>query len=174
MLLTAATSCSVGADVATVERPAALRVHVIPAALRQEVPELSGTTLSGEPFALRDDLGRAVVVINVWASWCAPCRQEMPMLARAYEEQANRLVVVGIDERDRGSSARALSSSVGATYPSLVDTDSRLLLKLPMLPHNAIPSSLFIDGAGRVAAWVAGPLSSSELTSVVSRVAGGR
>jgi hypothetical protein len=59
---------------------------------------------------------------------------------------------------------------VGARYPSLVDPTSRILLQLPMLPHNAVPSSLFIDAHGDVAGRAIGPLTAQQLTSVLSRI----
>lgn len=146
-------------------------LYVVPAGQRQSAPDLSGTTLSGAQFDLADHLGGPVILVNVWASWCAPCRQEMPALARAAATvPPSGLLVVGLDERDRASSARTFSSSLGATYPSLVDTDSQLLTRLPMLPHNALPSSLFIDGEGKIAAVAVGPITSLQLTSVLSRL----
>jgi thiol-disulfide isomerase/thioredoxin len=164
-----ATGCA-ATGVATGRRADTVGLFVIPPGARTPAPDLSGTTLSGAPLDVADRLGGSTIAVNVWASWCAPCRQEMPLLVRAAARHRSGLQVVGIDERDRRSSARTFASSLGVTYPSLVDSDSRLLMKLPMLPHDAIPSTLFIDGHGRVAAWVVGPLTSRDLTSVLSRV----
>lgn len=151
--------------------PDQVGLYVVPPGQRQAAPALSGTTLSGEWFDLADHLGGPIILVNVWASWCAPCRQEMPTLARAaMSGRRDGLLVVGIDERDEASSALAFSSSLGATYPSLVDSDSRLLTQLPMLPHNALPSSLLIDTHGMIAAIVVGPVTSLQLTSVLSRL----
>jgi thiol-disulfide isomerase/thioredoxin len=171
LVLGALLGCSVEAAVPGGRQPDRIGPHVIPRAQRRSAPDLTGTTLSGKRFTLANHLGGPIILVNVWASWCAPCRQEMPTLAKAAAtEGGSDLLVVGVDERDRSSSARAFSSSLGASYPSLVDSDSRLLAQLPMLPHNAIPSSLVIDRDGAVAAWVVGPLTSQALTSVLSRV----
>ncbi len=148
----------------------AVEVHVVPVGHRSRLADLSGTTLSGTPFDLTDHLGRSPVLVNVWASWCEPCRREMPILARAASRHPAALAVLGIDERDSDASARTFSSSMGATYPSLVDRDGRLLMKLPMVPHNAIPSSVLLDVDGGVAAWVVGPVTSHELAVLISRV----
>jgi thiol-disulfide isomerase/thioredoxin len=162
--------CTLGSASMDGRHPSGVQVHVVPAGQRSRLANLSGTTLSGSSFDLADHLGRSPVLINVWASWCEPCRREMPILARAASRHPAALAVLGIDERDSDASARTFSSSMGATYPSLVDRDSRLLLKLPMVPHNAIPSSVLLDGDGGVAGWVVGPVTSHELASLISRI----
>lgn len=171
VVLGASSGCSLGSSAQGARNPEQVGLYVVPVSQRQPAPPLSGTTLSGEPFDLAEHLGNQIILVNVWASWCAPCRQEVPTLARAAAtERSSGLLVVGVDERDRAASARAFSSSLGATYPSLVDTDSQLLTQLPMLPHNAVPSSLFIDSEGRIAAVAIGPITSVQLTSVLSRL----
>lgn len=144
---------------------------VIPSDQRQVAPDLSGTTLSGGRFDLVDHLRGHVTLVNVWASWCEPCRREMPTLVQAAAAKGAGLRVVGIDEHDNASSARSFSASVGATYPSLVDTDGRLLSLLPMLPQSAVPSSVFIDARGRVAARVIGPITAQQLAAVLRQLA---
>lgn len=169
-VLGAASSCTLSSARTNGRHVADIGVHVVPASQRSRLADLSGTTLSGTAFDLTDHLGSSLVLVNVWASWCEPCRREMPILARAASRYGSALLVLGIDERDSDASARTFSSSLGATYPSLVDRDSRLLMKLPMVPHNAIPSTVFLDGHGGVAAWVVGPVTSPELASVISRI----
>lgn len=142
--------------------------QVFPAGERSPAPQLRGTTLTGDDLDLADQLGHGPVAVNVWASWCGPCRREMPVLARA----SRHLRVVGIDERDDHASARAFAASRGATYPSLSDADGTLLASLAMLPQNAVPSTLFLDGRGRVAARVVGPVDSDVLRRVLRRLGG--
>ena len=129
--------------------------QVFPVAQRAVAPRLSGTTITGTPFDLTDELGHGLVAVNVWASWCGPCRQEMPVLAHA---AGTSLQVVGIDERDSSRSAQRFASSRGADYPSLADPDGKLLARLRMLPQTGVPSTVFLDPQGRVAARVIGPL----------------
>ena len=141
---------------------------VLPPAQRAPAPDLVGTTLDGAEFRLSDHLGE-VVVMNVWASWCAPCRAEAPTLAAVAEELAPLGVqFVGLDTRDSDASARAFVERFGIPYPNVIDRDGRLqLLFADTLPPQAIPSTLVIDTEGRVAARALGRVSESSLRGIV-------
>lgn len=135
---------------------------------RYVAPDLVGTTIDGERFTLADERGD-IVVLNVWASWCAPCRAEAPILQQAYEEFTDQGVeFVGLDTRDSDASARNFIDRFGITYPNVVDPDGRLqLLFADSLPPQAIPSTIVIDRQGRVAARMLGAVSISELRGVI-------
>jgi peroxiredoxin len=141
---------------------------VLPEAERSPAPDLAGTTLDGETFRLSDHRGD-VVVLNVWASWCAPCRAEAPVLAKAATELSGRGVqFVGLDTRDSDTSARAFTDKFGVDYPNLIDRDGRLQLQFSeSLPPQAIPSTLVIDRQGRVAARALGRVSESAVRGMV-------
>jgi len=141
---------------------------VLPADQRAPAPDLVGTTLDGEEFRLSDHLGE-VVVLNVWASWCAPCRAEAPSLVAAAEELGPLGVqFVGLDTRDSDTSARGFVERFGIPYPNVIDRDGRLqLLFSDTLPPQAIPSTLVIDTEGRVAARALGKVSESSLRGIV-------
>ena len=162
------TACSAGFEAPAAGPTLGVGAEVFPVGDRSPAPQLRGTTLTGDDLDLADELGRGPVVVNVWASWCGPCRREMPLLARA----SARMRVVGIDERDDHGAARAFAASRGATYPSLSDADGALLAGLDMLPQDAVPSTLFLDDRGRVAARVVGPVDSDLLRRVLRRVGG--
>jgi thiol-disulfide isomerase/thioredoxin len=144
-------------------------VQMFTAANRSAAPHLRGVTITGKQVDLYRVLGHGLVALNVWASWCGPCRQEMPLLARA---SARGLRLVGIDERDSTRSALKFAAAHGATYPSLADPDGRLLGQLPMLPQTGIPSTLFLDRRGRVAARVVGPVDRTVLRRILRRLGG--
>jgi len=135
---------------------------------RHAAPALKGKTFDGTPLSLRGVGQGKVVVLNVWASWCAPCREESPMLGATAKSYAARGVVfVGIDEADTTSAGRAFATSAGMDYSSFVDPDGGLLSKLKMLPQMGIPSTLVLDAHGRIAARVIGPTTAAELKQVL-------
>jgi thiol-disulfide isomerase/thioredoxin len=146
-------------------------VQVIKPADRKQAPELMGTTLDGGSFNLSDLRGN-VTVLNVWASWCSPCRAEAPGLQKVSADLATRGVrFVGIDTRDTNDNARAFERHFGITYPSIVDQDGALLLRFKeTLPPQAIPTTLVIDKNGRMAARALKPLTEEQLRELIRSV----
>ncbi|WP_037886635.1 TlpA family protein disulfide reductase [Streptomyces viridochromogenes] len=145
--------------------------HLAPAD-RKSAPEISGERLAGEPVALSDFRG-TIVVINVWGSWCAPCRAEAPHLQKVYADLRDQGVAfLGINTRDASrEAAQRFEQSFGVTYPSLFDPDGRQLLKFKgTLPPSVIPTTLVIDRKGRIAARGLKALSEAELRSLIDPV----
>lgn len=138
---------------------------------RVDAPEVTGPTLDGGTFSLDDHRGE-VVVINVWASWCAPCRAEAPTLAAlAKELEPQGVTFVGLDTRDSDTSARVFVERFGIGYPNVIDRDGQLqLLFSDTLPPQAIPSTLVIDREGRVAGRVLGRASESALRGLLEPI----
>jgi len=146
-------------------------ITVIPADQRAAAPDFTLPTLDGSSFTLSGQLGK-VVVMNVWASWCAPCRAEAPELEQVWkQEQAKGVQFVGLDTRDSEASARAFVSRFGLTYPQAIDTDGQVqLLFRDTLPAQAIPSTLIVDAQGKVAARFLGATTAAALRSVIDDV----
>jgi len=142
-------------------------MQVFPVSERTPAPGLSGTTITGASFDLADAAGHGLVAVNIWASWCGPCRKEMPVLVHA---AGRSLHVVGIDERDSARSAQSFATSLGASYPSLTDPQGKLLARLRMLPQTGVPSTVFLDREGRVAARVIGPVDSHVLARILRQL----
>ncbi len=137
---------------------------------RPQLPAVSGATLDGSNLAL-SSLQSHVVVLNVWASWCEPCRTESPALAKVAKQTAALGVrFVGIDEQDRADSARSFAASAGASYPHLIDPDGTMLASLRLVPRAGIPSTLVLDGTGLVAARIIGPVDGRTLESLVRTI----
>ncbi len=143
-------------------------IVLLPETDRLPAPDLVGTTLDGGTFRLADHLGE-VVVLNVWASWCAPCRAEAPTLAALSNELEDRGVqFVGLDTRDSDETARSFVERFGIEYPNVIDSDGRLqLLFGDSLPPQAIPSTIVMDPQGRVAARALGKVSESSLRGMI-------
>jgi peroxiredoxin len=139
-----------------------------PVGHRRLLPSLQGMTLDGGRLRVADLLGH-VVVLNVWGSWCEPCRDEANDLAKvARETSADGVRFVGVDTSDQVSSARSFVRSHRLPYPSLVDKDTRLLLALKgILPVDAVPSTVVVDSKGNVAARVIGKVDHETLRQIV-------
>jgi thiol-disulfide isomerase/thioredoxin len=132
---------------------------------RIAAPALSGMTLSGKNYTY--DVGQ-VAVVNVWASWCAPCRAEAPTLA-ALTEKYTDVAFIGILTRDNPVNAEAFARRFALPYPTLID-DSVLIGFRKSLPANAIPSTVLIDKRGNVAARISGEVTYSSLSELIEKV----
>ena len=132
---------------------------------RQKAPAISGMTLSGENYSFA---GGQVAVVNVWASWCAPCRAEAPTLA-ALSEKYSDVAFIGILTRDNPVNAEAFTRRFALPYPTLID-DSVLIGFRKSLPANAIPSTVLIDKNGDVAARISGEVTVASLSELIEKV----
>jgi thiol-disulfide isomerase/thioredoxin len=135
---------------------------------RGPAPDLVGAVLEGGEFRLQDHLGE-VVVLNVWASWCAPCRAEAPVLEAVWQRvKGDGVQFVGLDTRDTREAALAFLDAYGITYPNVIDEDGRLqLLFSDTLPPQAIPSTLVVDREGRVAGRIIGRVTEATLLALI-------
>lgn len=144
---------------------------VVPAQERVLAPEVTGTLLDGSEFRLTDWAGK-VVVINFWGSWCGPCRVEAPELRAVYEAtRASGVEFLGVDVRDQRQLASAFEQRFGIEYPSIFDPRGEVALLFQNVPTNAIPTTLVIDRAGRVASVFPRPLREEDLLPVVTALA---
>jgi thiol-disulfide isomerase/thioredoxin len=146
-------------------------VTLLPEGDREPAPALSGTLLGGGALDASAYAGK-VVVVNVWGSWCAPCRSEAGALERAYQAtRAQGVEFVGVNARDSPAAAQAFVRRFKISYPSVVDRDGRLQLAFRgSLPLAAFPSTVIIDRQGRAAARILGPVSGTTLRDLVAEV----
>jgi thiol-disulfide isomerase/thioredoxin len=132
---------------------------------RIEAPALTGMTLSGKNYSY----GRGrVTVVNVWASWCAPCRAEIPALI-ALSKKYSEVTFIGILTRDNPPTAEAFARRFEIPYPTLID-DSILIGFKGSLAANAIPSTVVIDRSGKVAGRISGQITVASLSSLIEKV----
>lgn len=149
-------------------------ITVTPVNDREPAPEFSAPLLGEDgDFHLSDHVGE-VMVVNVWGSWCPPCRKEAPDLQAAYQDVKNAGVLfVGVNTRDDETNALAYIDEFGITYPNVDDTKGEALLAFrDTLPPSAIPSIVVIDSDGRVAARVLGAITKGSLKDLISDVIG--
>ncbi|MET7766329.1 TlpA disulfide reductase family protein [Streptomyces sp. NPDC005355] len=145
-------------------------VDTAPKGNRQDAPGLSGKTLEGKPLDVADYKGK-IVVLNVWGSWCAPCRAEAPNLAKvAKDTKAKGVQFIGINTRDSNRApALRFEKDFGVGYPSLYDPIGKLMLRFPKgsLNPQAIPSTIVLDRDGKIAARALAPLSEESLRKML-------
>lgn len=136
---------------------------------RVAMPELAGLDLNGDPISTADFEGK-VLVVNLWGSWCPPCRKEAPVLREVSENLADQNVqFIGVLTKDKPAAANAFNKKAGITYPSIVDEDGSLQLAFAKsLPSQAIPTTWIIDRNGKVAARIIDDnLTAKTLTDVI-------
>jgi peroxiredoxin len=137
---------------------------------RADAPDLSGETVDGGRIDVDDYKGK-VVVLNVWGSWCPPCRAEAKNFEKVYQDVKDQGVqFVGINTRDTSKGpARAFEKEFGVSYPSLYDPAGKLMLRFEKgtLNPQAIPSTLIIDRDGKVAARTLQALSEEKLRTML-------
>ena len=166
MLALALTGCGNAKQVATKSYVAGNgTVTFIESKDRKTAPVLTGMTLDGENLQVPHG---GIVVVNVWASWCAPCRAEAPTLA-ALAKKYQGVVFVGVLTRDSEVAARAFEKRFQIPYPTLVD-DSVLLGFRDTLSANAIPSTIVIDKKGLVAARISGQITVASLSDLIEKI----
>jgi cytochrome c biogenesis protein CcmG, thiol:disulfide interchange protein DsbE len=114
-----------------------------------DVDRLPALTLpcftGGAPVELSELAGPAV--INLWASWCRPCRQELPVLQRYADQMDGRVQVVGVVTQDTRARAAAFAEGAGIAFPALYDRDGELLVAAGIF---SLPVTLFVDGDGQI------------------------
>ncbi|MGC4910653.1 TlpA family protein disulfide reductase [Streptomyces cyaneofuscatus] len=140
---------------------------------RPDAPKLQGESLDGKPLDLADYKGR-VVVLNVWGSWCGPCRLEAKYFAKVSEETADQGVqFIGINTRDaQKDPAINFEKDYGVTYPSFFDPIGKLILRFPKGTVNpkAIPSTVVVDREGKIAARTLQPLDAEQLHEMIDPI----
>ena len=134
------------------------------------VPEFSGTTLDGSAVDMATLRGRPVL-INFWGQTCAPCREEMPLLAsKAREHATDGLVIVGVLTDDPVDGAQAFASQYGGTWQTVIDPGAKIKAAYHVVGR---PQSFFVDRTGVLRSIQLGPLTDADFERQFALIAGG-
>lgn len=139
-----------------------------PAGQRPAAPEFTGTSLTGAPISFARYRGK-VVVLNVWGSWCSPCRSEGQTLKYLSEQYGPQGVAfLGDDVQDTPVNALAFLRGEGISYPSVNDSNEAVEQRLSLaVPISGTPTTLVIDKTGHVVGTIDGPVTYPEVTSLL-------
>lgn len=154
------------------DQPAVPGTQAVAVADRGDPLELAGPLL-GDPSMTLDlaDYRGQVVVLNGWATWCEPCRAEIPALVAldAATDDAD-VAIVGLNVSDSEAGAIAFTEDFRMAYPSIADPDGQLLPQVPGVPPRALPSTVVLDREGRVAVRVVGEIDPATFPDLVDSV----
>lgn len=139
--------------------------------------ELRAPALGKSKSALADgriglaELRGGSIVLNFWASWCSPCREEAPLLERAWQRWGSRGVLfLGLNMQDLSADARSFLREFHTTYPNIRDQDNDVAVRWGVV---GLPETFFIDPAGEVVSHVIGAVSEDQIAEGVEATGSG-
>jgi thiol-disulfide isomerase/thioredoxin len=145
------------------------RLTLVAPGRRKVLPALSGAALTPPPATLSvADLGGKPAFIDVWASWCVPCREEAPMLARLWRRYRAQVQFLGINVEDSRVDARRFTRRYHLGYPNIFDAKAGLASRLGFF---GLPTAYLVDGHGRLAARLVGKQQERTLASGLAALA---
>lgn len=133
----------------------------------ERMPRLRLPCLTPGPDVELSALRGRPILVNLWATWCAPCREEMPLLQENYERYGSQVQFLGVDTKDGTQPAAEFLADTGVTYPQVVDAEGDLLnhFRIPGLPVTVV-----IDDDGRIAGKHIGQLRQTSIDELLAKV----
>jgi cytochrome c biogenesis protein CcmG, thiol:disulfide interchange protein DsbE len=124
-------------------------------------PDVELPTLDGGRFRLADDVGRRVIILNFFATWCGPCRAEMPELERYQREAGDTVRLIGVDAQEHADLVRGFIQQVKTTFPIVVDADGAVLRRYGV---EAFPTTVVIGANGRIILYEVGMVANADVS----------
>jgi len=159
-LLAACSQPQPGPDAAGGPAASASTTPTKPGVIRARFAGFAG----GPGFALPEDLRGRPLVLNVWASWCVPCRKEMPAFQSVYLRARGTVGFLGVDYLDEADAARHLAADTGVTYPLAADPKGTQVTKFGV---TALPTTLFFSADGLLRGRSFGELNADRLRAAI-------
>ena len=133
-----------------------------------KAPDFELKTLSGEEVKLSDYRGKKVF-LNFWATWCTPCKEEMPEMEKIKAEYGNDLVVLAVNI-DSQNDVKAFADNYGLTFPILLDTESKKQSVNDLYQVKYIPTSYFIDPSGIIDSVYLGAMNDKQMKENIGQI----
>ena len=135
---------------------------------RTEPIEISGPGLDGGQITTEDMSG--IVIVNAWASWCPPCREEWPIFVEV-QKQYPEVNLFGLNEADDAKAAADFLSTQEGSWPHISDPNQAIAAKADVVQGSYLPGTIILDKQHRVAAKFIGPVNKADLTRILDQLA---
>lgn len=133
-----------------------------PASVDEQAPNFTLSTLTDTPLSLVDFEGKRVM-LNFWATWCAPCREEMPHMQQAYEQSDAAIIAINMTNQDYGKErVQSFVEEFSLTFPVVLDEDGEVAKQYGVI---TVPTTIFLDEAGNVIERISGPVTAEQIDS---------
>lgn len=130
----------------------------------EPIPDFTLVSADGSAFQASDLAGRALL-LNFWATWCGPCRHEIPILLQAQAQHADALLVLAINVKEHRSQVEAFAQELDMRLPIVLDADGAVV---DLFQVRGYPTSVFVDAAGRLVATWQGVLDAGKLEELTN------
>ena len=143
-------------------------INEIPIDQRAEPIEISGPGLNGGTMTTGDLSG--IVIVNAWASWCPPCREEWPIFIEI-QKQYPEVNLLGLNEADDNFVASEFLNSQEGIWPHISDPNQAIAVKADVVQGSYLPGTIILDKQHRVAAKFIGPVNKEDLSRILDQLA---
>jgi peroxiredoxin len=130
-------------------------------------PDFTLETLDGETFRLGDHLGKTPIVLNYWATWCGPCRREIPVLQAAHEHYEGDILFLGVDQGEDPAVVQAYVDEMGMTFTIPMDAEQAAAERYNI---HGLPTTFFIDRDGIIRVVWSGEMNSVTLAENIAKI----
>lgn len=132
----------------------------------ERVPNILFSTIDGEELATNDLRGK-VVVVNAFASWCGPCRVETPELVKFYQDNQDKVVLIGLNVGEGEAAVLGYQQDFGVPYPLVLDPGGKIA---EQFRPRGLPTTWFIDTRGIVQSIHLGPLTTEQIAQMIAEI----